>query len=606
MPDRGSLPRSGTEPDTAGEPYMRARLSFTLTAAHRFRDEHPFVVAASIVVMAITVGSLLLPRLTFTGDETRYLFASISIWLRGDLQLPQAEWDVWLADLGNRGLSAGHGIHSVFHAALIAPFAGLFQLDGARFAHVLVGLVGAVALVSALRNLALPPRSAVWVIVFCLTIPTIFYLELIFAEIWLFSLFAIGLAVLSRPRLEPTAVIVIFIVLCLLPFIHLRSVGIVIVLGLATAYRVLRERPLRLWQQAVLLAILGVVVFVFAQYQYAVSGSLLGSSRATVRVSWDDLGDRLAVQLFGYRHGLILYNPLALLGLAGLIAGTIRGNAILSIGLLAVVAYLATMMWGTASESHTARFWVAVVPAIVIGAAYWWHHGAPIWKAAATLPLAAITALNAFYVFLRPNDFLTNRFHSATYDTLHHHLNLPLNPSLWAMWDRFTLRNVMVFDDGRALHLPLWCACVLLGLVVLCLGRRALTHMAATVFFAAALAFAAYHSRLSVMEEGVTYTMLSAQPGGGQAVQVEFNDTRRVRGFKIGRISAIPLWGIEDYPRYFTIRAFDADGAGLLEMRVGGRQLNLFRPPISASRLVIHGHGATADSRWPADWLRVF
>lgn len=45
------------------------------------------------------------------------------------------------------------------------------------------------------------------------------------------------------------------------------------------------------------------------------------------------------MQLFGYRHGLILYNPIVLIGLAGLFLGAFKKNTLLTVGAVAFFVY---------------------------------------------------------------------------------------------------------------------------------------------------------------------------------------------------------------------------------------------------------------------------
>ena len=152
-----------------------------------------------ISLLIVLAGAYVLPPLTLTGDEPRYLFASFSIWSGHGLSLSNEAFNAWFTETHGFDLAhaSGYGSHSIVHAAVLSPVVGLWGLQAARWASVGVGLVGLIAFRTIVRNLDLSPRYTLVIALLMLTLPVLPYMKLLYSEVWLFSMTAWLLALAS-------------------------------------------------------------------------------------------------------------------------------------------------------------------------------------------------------------------------------------------------------------------------------------------------------------------------------------------------------------------------------------------------------------------------
>jgi len=559
------------------------------------------ILPASILILL--VGAYLLPPLLFTGDEPRYLFASYSIWSGHGLSLPNEMFNWWFERTHGFAVahSTGHGPHSVVHAALLSPIVGRWGLEPARWASAMVGVVGLVAFPTTLRNLALSPRYTLVIALLMLTVPVLPYMKLIYGEIWLFSLVAWLLALVSAKTFT-TPKLVASTALCVcLVFIHLRAAPIAGVFGAYIAFRAFREGVIGRRHIAATAAVLCLAILVWLRYQIMISGGVTQSASPAVAPSPSLFLDRLAIQLAGFRHGLLLYAPIHLVGFAGVLVA-IRHRTQLGVLLfLLLVTYMFVFVWGVASESYTARFWVVAMPIVLLGTALWIDRAWNVTAAVGVLPIAVYTLAMTVALFNSSQLFLENRFHSVVFDELVEK-GVPFNFALYAPWDPFDLTGIEMIGEKWTAGVLTLLAGFLLALVLLCArGARArAVGMAAAIGLSGLVG---YWSHLDLIELGeAEYAVASG--GERRQVEVAFKAPTVVRGFRVGRISDIPLWNEPNRPKSFEYEVVDVTGGTLMRGRASGRQINTLSigQPIAGIRL----RGIPSEAEWPVEDTRFF
>jgi hypothetical protein len=242
--------------------------------------------------------------------------------------------------------------------------------------------------------------------------PLVAYSGLVYADVILFALVAWAVFALLDDRLYLAVVLA-----WLLPIVHIRSVPLTLGLLIAIAVRAIcessRGRRLRLT------ALVSILALTFVALQFRLYGTLTGPAFSTTQPSVRSLLERLGFALFGVRQGIVTYAPWYLIGFAGLVAGALRRHPVYVGALGLLTAYVLGFIWSDASESWPARFWVAAVPLLGIGIAYWLRAGNRIVTVAIVFPLFAVGASNLVLFAMQPDWFLENRRSSITYAILY-------------------------------------------------------------------------------------------------------------------------------------------------------------------------------------------
>jgi len=557
----------------------------------------------SVSVLIILAGAYLLPSLLFTGDEPRYLFASYSIWSGHGLSLPNETFNWWFERRHGFAIahSTGYGSHSVVHAALLSPIVGRWGLEQARWASALVGAAGLMAFPMTLRNLDLSPRYTPVVALLMLTVPVLPYMKLLYAEIWLFALVAWLLALLSAKSFT-TAKFTASAALCVcLAFVHLRAAPVAGAFGVYIAYRALREEAISRKHIGATAAALGVAVLAWLQYQITIAGGVAQSASPAVAPSADLFLERLAIQLAGFRHGLLLYAPIHLVGFAGVLVALRYRTRTGPLLLLPLVTYMLTFVWGVASESYTARFWVVTMPIVLVGTVLWIDRARNVAAAIAVLPIAVYTLAVTVAFFNHSQLFLENRFHSVVFDELVEK-GIPFNVALYAPWDPIDLLGIDMVGEDRTAGTLAVLAGLLLAFVLVC-ARDSRARAAGMVAAIGLTGFVGYWSCLDLIDgDEAAYTVASGSDR--RQVEVAFTMPTTIRGFRVGRISDIPLWNAPNRPRSFEYEAIDAAGTTVMRGRASGRQVNIL--PIDQPVAGIRLRGLPSEAEWPAEDTRFF
>jgi hypothetical protein len=200
--------------------------------------------------------------------------------------------------------------------------------------------------------------------------------------------------------------------------VHIRAILlalgflIVIAIRIATGARS-RERVPRLAIANIALAL------AFSVIQFRLYGNLTGPAFATTQPSLGHAAERLGLALFDVHQGLLTYSPLYAFALAGLIVGALGRNRICSCALGLLALYVVTFMWSDASESLPARFWVAAIPFLAAGLAYWLRGCDTVLSRAILFPVVLIQASNLALFATHAEWFLESRRSSLTYAVLY-------------------------------------------------------------------------------------------------------------------------------------------------------------------------------------------
>lgn len=336
-----------------------------------------------------------------TGDEPRYVAEALML-----LGLPHPEIAI---------------MHSPLHLVPVAGVVALFGGEAGRLAMLVCSAVGYFSVFALLRRKVGPGWALLTTFVGFVTIPLVAYARQLYPEIALFSIFALSWYLLEKPgkhRWEKAAFLTTALAL---PYFHLRMALVaptLILAFLASEFsadrQLLSPRFLSWFAIAALASAVAVAGLVF--YQIALTGSLLGTASAPFPPGLPMFVERLGLQLFGLRHGLLVWNPLLYCALAGLAIATVRGDRLAVHGALFLAVYLVTFVWGSASEASPARFWAAIMPVFLAGLALWFVDCKGLLVRLVTVLFAGWSLLIGAMFFAWPTWFLYNREVSVFFD----------------------------------------------------------------------------------------------------------------------------------------------------------------------------------------------
>jgi hypothetical protein len=533
---------------------------------------------ALVLLAVLAIVHVFIATLAFTGDEPRYVSQGVALASAGHLQPSAALWDAFLAR-SHLALADYPYAATAYPAPALGPsivFGPLLILGGLGVARWFAFAIGCLGIVTLYRTLLLvtdggPHRAAALALAFsCLSLPLLAYLRLLYPEVLLFAAISGASYGLIASRRSPVALLA-----GLLPLVHVRAFPLSVAFFALLMWDMLqangrRSDALRL--TAIYCA--GLALWLVAAR--AAFGSAFGAAFPSYTPSLAGLPGRLGMQLFDVRHGLLAYSPIFIVGIAGLMAGVaLRRRACMYAALL-LATYLATFVWSTASESYTARFWVAAIPFLAIGLTDWLKR-ISLW--AQWLPVAtcaALTTVNLALFCREPAWFLENRRASVSYAELfslsHVHLGLylpidgapeglPLYGTPLTSLSLFALALVLGLIlcqvlPGRLPRLLFACSAFAITLVPFVVGAQRV------------LPASAYALHTSSNGDGVTLD-LDAGATGASALQLD---------------AKLPLlWTPATYPRAFDVRC-----------RAGERELGASTQP-SRPIILLPGCGAATS-----------
>ncbi|MDD2768534.1 MAG: hypothetical protein PHT19_07350 [Methylococcus sp.] len=543
-------------------------------------------------------------ELILTGDEVRYLFAGVSIWLSGDLALPSQAWTDWQLGHGLSGnIPSGSGIHSVVHMGILSPLVAFLGLPGGRYASLLFcGFASTYFVVN--YQYGKGRDVFVWTLLYLASMPLLAYMSLLYAEIWLASFLFIVMAKLSKKQLSVIEIYLVAALIMAMPFIHIRA-SLVALLCFVYLLAFASSNPGWLIKHyIVLLASALFSLVLFGAYQKIIAGGL--TAAATFSPAFDIFIDRLAVQLFSYRHGLLLYSPIALCGFAGLIVGMVRRDRFVIFLLLCLLLYVVSFVWGTASESYTARFWVFVTPILIAGSIYWWRSSFGILRWLIVLPLVSWTLINTILFEFQSHSFLENRFGSVSWDAIYYYTGKWFHPGLIAITDPFDAPFTSQPEYPSPQNVVYFIFMIVMAMVLVGVGGSLarLSGMSVLLMYL----YVGASCVINEYDPALYVKTIQKDDRGNSVVSFNLSNPLCVSGFKVGRYADAPLWGVQkQYPKSFVITAIDYAGNSIGPLVVPG--LQLLRIPINDRKLRqinIASHDDQSDSGWAEFDIRLF
>ena len=325
---------------------------------------------------------------------------------------------------------AGAGAPSLGPSAVYGLPLRFFGLEFARWCNFAIGAFGLFALFALLRRRfssgasTSPAVAAGTLAIVAFSIPFTEYVRLIYPETLLFSTIAFALYALAANRR-----MAVVIAAGLMPFEHARGLPISLAFASLVLWDTLRENGARrsvAREGLTYVAMLGV----WALVDIRLYGSVTGLAFSTGAPSFASFFARFGAQLYDVRHGLLIYSPIFLLAFAGLAAGTIGRDRGSQRALLLFAAYLFTFVWSAAGESWAGRFWVAALPMLAVGLAYWLAFARSLVSRIVFTVLLALTAANAALFSLHPGWLLYDRSTSLTYEAIGSFLHLSIASSI--------------------------------------------------------------------------------------------------------------------------------------------------------------------------------
>lgn len=564
------------------------------------------------IFLALFVLQLQLPRWCYMGDEARYLHYAASFHRDGTFSMPRAEWAAVLARIGCPYVDAGGLRQTVGYAALLAPVAGRFDLEGARWFNFCVSLLGLTGLYLLLRRYHGVVLSVSVMAVAAFTLPAFGYHKSIFPEVpmmtlavWAWYFIEGGCAPLRRA-------VLIVALLVALPLAHIRAIPLAITLFAVMLWTLWRDDRRRVAPMAVL-GLVGAAVFVLlSRHLY---GAVTGSAWAAHKFAVGDIIPLVALHLLDLRHGLLVYAPVWVFAAVGFVLGCWRRERAMIVSAALLAVYTLSLIWSIAAESMPARYWVAALPMLSMGLAAFFAQRKHWLAWSAFVPLALISAANTVWFLLHSGTFLENRTMSLSYHTLfqrfpHFHLGAFLP------WDGI---------DYGAPHMEqslvrlVWLCAAALAVVALtvCASRtrkRAFAAVASLAALVVVLSVIGASGVTAIAPEDIrvlrssdpklVYDAASGQVRKDEAASAAGPAWMTILFLSPARptLIALPrawdLWYAPNYPVEFRLEASD-DGTRftrLAEVTARGAL------PVPATRRIaalrIMEHPETAESRW--------
>lgn len=539
-------------------------------------------VFALLAVIHLSAGSL-----AWTGDEIGYAYNGLGIYENHAYYPTLQQWNGFLK-LSGVGFSYDGPVqkphNSLGPSIVYGPVLEHFGLEPARWFSFAMGCAG-LALLYYLLAIPAAERKRVGfdlvaiasVALVAFALPLLAYLQLMYAEALLFLVVSAALfALLRRKTVAAVALI------ALLPWVHIRALPMMLVffaLLLADSYR---QTSLR--ERLVVIAAVCAAIGAFAAFQIHVFGSMTGGAFSTRPPSWNSVPERLGMQLFDVRHGLLAYSPVFLFGFAGLAYGAVRRKreALYSAALL--IVYIATFMWSNAGESWTARFWVAGLPFLAVGVCAFLRALPNRRWAFILVPALLITWFNTYLFATQPMAFLSSRRLSVPYTLLNSWTHLHLGLYLPLDADPGTLETFT-----RTIPVLLIFAFLTVGALAVTAAASGAARRAASI--AAIILLVLPYVACAV--NSLPASAYRASPGGN-GVTITFAQPTRVTALQLnGTLDT--NWFAPDVPRFFKIICRSAAGVRSLE-QTPSRPLDLLDGCSDTTSVTIEALAPTSES----------
>ena len=334
-----------------------------------------YLVIAAVGIVGLTGG--LSERLSYTGDEPRYLLYALSFRIEGRAVMGESSYEkirnektpgVELLAHPLKEIQPGSTpSHSILISWLLSPLVTALSLAQLRLVSLLAGLVGLCFLVKLILAQELSLVAALGCLMpAALFLPILPYYFLVLPEAYLILLVCVSFWNLlgnNTERLRDFAPSIICS--CLAPFVHLRG------LPLSIAVSVCLVLKLGWWRKPGIspMTVVRITVIYLAAaaaailYNWLVYRSILGSVN-TARPTFSL--ESVAAAVFYPHFGLLPYAPIFLLSIVGLIEGLWqRRDWSIPAGLF-LVTMVAMTLGENPGESYPARYWVLGIPVLAI------------------------------------------------------------------------------------------------------------------------------------------------------------------------------------------------------------------------------------------------
>jgi hypothetical protein len=387
------------------------------------------LLALSLAVIGLTTH--IARKLTYTGDEPRYMLYALSLGLEHKPVMSAEAYETLraqsrpalkvpayaIADLQNGSTLPQH---SIMASLMFAPVAASLPLQQVRLVALLAGLIG----LFFLGKVILAGSSSLFEAVACFLpatffFPAVSYYFLALPEIFLFLL--VSIAFWNLLSVEGTRVQAFWpsiLASCVAPFFQLRGAALFFTVAGFLAWKLSWRRPLKNSWRPVggLLLVYLVTGLLLLLYNQVINGSPLGSANS----ARPEIGLGTLTGLFlNWRHGLLVYAPIFLLSAAGVIAGLWQRQPWAWPAAIFLCLTILLSVGPDPGESFPARFWVQAVPALSLSLLGYVKGRIPtIFKVPIYLLLGIVCITNTVLFFIKPDGYLFARSGPLPYDEL--------------------------------------------------------------------------------------------------------------------------------------------------------------------------------------------
>jgi len=499
----------------------------------------------------------------YTGDEPRYLHMAYSFFHDLNFHLPYEDWVKWCAEHHIRLYppEALIPLHSPIHSIFVSPFVGLFGPGGGRWAQFFIGVIGFVYSASLMKRLLNPWGAIGATFVAFITMPLFSYMNLLYSEIWLFSTFIVSWQTINREKLTIATVSTGLVFALALPFFHIRMALVSAALVLFLLVRIWFESErvdMKKYVVATVVSFSAAVFAILLLFQMLWTGSLAGSASAPFQPGLLLFFERLGIQLLTIRHGLLIVNPALIFAIAGLIIGVKMKDRQAIQGVILLFLYCITFVWGAASDSFPARFWVAIMPVFVLGIALWLKNVNTLAGYLVTGLLTLISLLNVGVFLVSPDTFLTNFQVANTYDAIYDIVPF-FHISTLIPWDKYFFLEAKIppfFEESLRLLIKtsLFFVCTIGFLAISQLSKQQYVKKAAGLIFLCLIFVPFYVSFMTQLAE--ESFDVSGWPSAQEGVaEIRINFKEPVRPSVIRFMDDYGAWVPPLYPVAFNISA---------------------------------------------------
>lgn len=388
------------------------------------------IVGLVLGVAFLIIGSTLIIRTNFTGDEPRYTYYAISFFEQYNFHLALEQWQSFMTKQYPANLfesyihgngqdivsSTGVPAHAVLLPIIVSPLIGFLpSIPVGRIISLLMALATLYIVYDFLRiNGISKTYSVIATSLGAVSLPFIAYSAVFYPEISLALVFAGGWRILHS-QLQWSRLIALIILISIIPFLHLRGLAGFLALAILLIWQIANVNN-KLQRVKMLLAALFGWAIITCIY-YILSISLYGNIWGAVNTARPIFSIQTVNELLiNYRHGLFVYSPLFIFSFVGLIAATSNNVRIGYEGLFFLMLVILASVGPNPGECPNARFMVQAVPALIVGLALWLQRLRQsnimlhIFFAATLI----WTNINSIYYIINPYAFLANRLTCQT------------------------------------------------------------------------------------------------------------------------------------------------------------------------------------------------